>query len=168
MSDFTPGSFSVEDNMSFGNPKFHDFLDFLGLVERDSKGTVWKVNDRNQKKLERLYTWAAYKAKTTDHDEIKNKLYDLKKSIGINWQGELLVDRLWEHTMFDKQFSRKLEQFVSHQEPPTPTVEDKVVTKKTAPAEGKPIKEVDYKPESYQNSMKIREVKTPPLSREYI
>lgn len=169
MSDFAPGGFNVEDNMSFGNPKFHDFLDFLGLVERDSKGTVWKVNDRNQKKLERLYTWAAYKAKSSDHDAVKQKLYELKKNIGVNWQGEALVDKLWEHTMFDRNFNRKLEQFVTHQETPKEVKkEPKTVIEKTKPAEGKPVREIDYKPEVFKNTMPVKEAKTPPPARQYI
>jgi hypothetical protein len=97
-----PGKFTINIEEWPLDPNFHDFAAFLGLpVEKDSKGTYWPYNKKVAQKLGEIYFWGKVKSKSLDHEKIKKVVYRLKKGVGVNWIGETLVNRLWEHIQFD-------------------------------------------------------------------
>jgi hypothetical protein len=163
MTDFKPGTFSIGRGDWRLDPKFHDFCDFLGLLERDSKGINWKANSRLQDKLKHIYYWGAWKSKSSDHSKIKEAIYDLKRSIGTTFIGNSLVEELWQKTSFDSGFRAALESFVDFQEfSKDLKAEDKTFEKDTKadkkePAKSKPIKEVKPELKEKTEDIKIEE-----------
>ena len=171
MSDFSPGSFNIEEGLAFKNPQMHDLLNFFGLIQHDAKGMHWDIDEKVSKKLERLYIWAAYKSKSSDYEEIKNKLYDLQRNVGVNWTGRLLVDKLWQHTMFDSKFNSQLDKFVDHVQTQVKNQPEEIrreVVTKASPAKATPVKDTGYKPEAYKNTMGIGTTKIKPAESQFI
>ena len=118
MADLAPQTFSIGEGDWHYNPKFHDFATFLGLNERDAKGVNWKADKTTREKMGQVYLWGALKADTDDHQKIKAEIYKLQRAVGINWVGKSLVDRLWQHTVFDQDFKKKLQRVGSKDEQP--------------------------------------------------
>ena len=91
------------------SPAFQNFADFLGLSsDRDAKGINWRYDKKTADKIQKIYIWGMVKAKTNDYEKIKEEIYNLQRKIGVNWEGKTLVERLWQHTMFDANFNRQL------------------------------------------------------------
>ena len=155
------------------SPKFQDFSTFLGLsAERDAKGINWRFDEKTSKKIEQIYVWGMLKAKSGDHDEIKKVVFDLQKKVGVNWVGKTLVDRLWQHTMFDTNFKKEIESFikskqkeiVEEQEQKEKEMEKKVDDRpqKGIPAPTKKLGKIENVIRSMKNEMEIGESKQEP------
>lgn len=104
--DFQPGTFTIRNDNWPHDPKFQDFVVFLGLkLEKDKKGVVWPYSDKVAQKVEDLYMWGKVKSNSLEHDDIKKTIYQLVKTVGVNYIGETLLDRLWQHTQFDSRLN---------------------------------------------------------------
>ena len=160
MADLAPLSFSTGGADWQYNPKFHDFATFLGLTERDAKGVNWKADRKTRQKLEQLYFWGRLKANSTDHEKIKEQVFNLQRSVGVNWTGKLLIDRLHQHTIFDKKFQGAMEKFIAFQnQPAKPSKEKKKEDLRAKPTKSKPVKKVKVKYETFDSDIEIKKVK---------
>lgn len=112
-----PLSFSIGKGDKELDPRLYDFMSFLGLVEQDAKGADWNFGRKIGEKVERLYLYGKVMSKSDDHEDIKRVIYDLQRKVGVNWTGKTLVDRLWQHTMLDTSFNRKLARLSEKKKP---------------------------------------------------
>ena len=176
MTDLQPGTFSFQPVNEWPfSPKFQDFADFLGLSpDRDAKGVNWRYDKKTSDKMQQIYTWGMVKAKSVDHDQIKEAVYSLQKKVGLNWVGKILVDRLWQHTTFDAQYKKEVAKLYKQIET-TEKKETKEEVKpqverpeKLAPAESKPMKKIKQTEQSLKNTMDIPEVKYKPAESQLI
>lgn len=152
MSDFQPGTFTINSSNWPQDQKFQDFATFLGLkFEKDKKGVTWPYSQKTAQKLEDLYRWGKVKAKSLEHDDVKGQVYRLTKKVGVNYIGETLLDRLWQHIQFDSRISQGEYKELERKEEKAKEVHDgKAITieksggkkpVKTVPATIKPIRE---------------------------
>lgn len=171
MADLAPLSYSIGRGNWQMNPRFHDLCSFLGLTERDAKGVNWKADEKTRAKLEDLYMWGALRGNTDDHEKIKEQIHKLQRSVGVNWTGKTLVERLWQHTIFDSKFKKAREEYFAKKK----ALKDKPEPErkssgppKGVPAEGKqvaevkPTKHVEEKPLDVKINPR-REVKSEPI-----
>jgi hypothetical protein len=162
MADFAPLTFSIGKGDWQMNPQFHDFCTFLGIAERDAKGVNWKADEKTRQKLEDLYMWGALRGNTGDHNKIKEQVHKLQGSVGVNWTGKALVDRLWQHTTFDSKFKKAMDDYLVYKEKAkqTKTEEKKSdAPRKTKPAGAEPIKKV--KPEKKKKEEPLKVIERP-------
>jgi len=158
MSDLKPLTFSIGKGSWTLSPKFHEFADFLGLIERDAKGVVWKVDERTKERLGQIYLWGVFKAKTTDIDKVKEQVYELQRKVGNNWTEKTLVDRLWDQTMFDSSFQKNLDGLLKYDKKKKEEKETKVDRpKKAKPAQGKELGKVEPIKKEPERELKIKE-----------
>ena len=155
------------------SPKFQDFATFLGIpAERDAKGTNWRFDEKTSKKIEQIYVWGMMKAKSGEHEDIKKAVFDLQRKVGVNWVGKTLVERLWQHTMFDANFKREIVNFVKskqkeavkEQEKKDEDMERKVDNRpqKGIPVPIKKLGRIETIVRSMKNEMEIGESKQEP------
>ena len=145
------------------SPSFQDFADFLGLSpDKDAKGVNWRFDQKTADKMQKIYVWGMVKSKTNDHEKIKEMVYNLQRKIGTNWEGKTLIDRLWQHTMFDTQFKKEVEKLYKQIESNKEEKEEPVKVdrpKKGIPKEASPINERKVKYETYEPDIKIKNIK---------
>lgn len=152
------------------NPNFQDFASFLGLpAEKDAKGVNWRFDEKTASKMQQIYLWGMIRSKSNDHDIIKKAIYELQRKVGVNWQGKTLIERLWQHTTFDTNFKKTLEQFIVSQQKAKVKEEQQEQKELQQKAEDRPQKseissikqigKVDTIIESMTNDMKIKEIK---------
>ena len=111
MADLQPGTFSIETEKWPYDPTFQDFATFLGLnSKKDGKGTYWDFNDKTVERIKELYRWGIVNAKSVNPEEVKYHVFKLIKETGVNWVGETLVDKLWQHIQFDTNYKQKLDE----------------------------------------------------------
>src|SRR3990167_2638520 len=153
------------------SPIFQDFADFLGLsAERDAKGMNWRHDQKTIDKIQKIYFWGMVKAQSNDHDKIKEIVYNLQRKVGVNWVGKTLIDRLWQHTIFDTSFKRQIEklskQIEANEQKEAKKIEEPVRIErpeKGIPASTKPIKKVKQEHQNFKNTMEIPEIKQKPM-----
>ena len=164
------------------DPNFQDFATFLGLkAERDGKGIIWPYSDKTAIKLEDLYKWGKIKSESFKHEDIKRVVYDLTKKAGVNWIGETLIDKLWQHIQFDsdiknadyKQLEQKEQKIKEKQNQTGKEIKldksDEKKPKELMPATVKPIKmkHITYRVRP-QNEIHIVNKRSKPLISEAI
>lgn len=157
------------------NPSFQDFANFLGLTaKKDSKGTYWDFDEKTIDKIKKVYFWGMVKAQTNDHEKIKEAVYDLQRKIGTNWEGKTLVERLWQHTMFDTNFKsavEKLSKQIEANEQQKKTKEERPKVnrpQKLQPSETKPVKMKNIKYKTYDSELKVRNINLPSVKSEIL
>lgn len=170
MAELASGSFSIGRGDWMINPRFQDFASFLGLTERDAKGVNWKADDKTRRQMKDIYDWATFSSKSEEQSDIKKKVYDLQREVGVNWTGKLLVDRLWQHTSFDSKFQKHLSSLKDKPKNVEPVVAKKRddIPVKHDPASIKPIRDVKIKREEFKDSVKIEENRAEQPKQEFI
>ena len=144
------------------SPAFQDFADFLGLSpDKDSRGINWRYDKKTADKMQKIYVWGMIKAKTNDHEKIKEIVYNLQRKIGTNWEGKTLIDRLWQHTMFDAQFKKEVEKLYEQIETKEEEKKEEPIKverpEKGIPAKVKPLKKIEKVERAMRNEMEIKQ-----------
>lgn len=143
MSDFAPGTYTIPNSGGWPfSPKFLDFASFLGFnSNKDRKGVHWQYDEKTTNRIEEIYLWGRIMANSSNHEDIKETVYNLKREIGVNWIGKSLVDDLWQYIQFDSKFARKKNEILKKAlaEKGEEKVENKKEEDKILPAAGKPI-----------------------------
>ena len=146
------------------SPAFQDFADFLGLSpDRDAKGINWRYDKKTADKIQKVYIWGMVKAKTNDHEKIKEMVYNLQRKVGINWEGKTLIDRLWQHTMFDTQFKKEVEKLYQQIESKEEKKEEPIKVERPEKgilAEAKPLKKIEKIERAMRNEIEIKQTPT--------
>ena len=146
------------------SPAFQDFADFLGLSsDRDAKGINWRYDKKTADKIQKVYIWGMVKAKTNDHEKIKEMVYNLQRKVGVNWEGKTLIDRLWQHTMFDTQFKKEVEKLYQQIESKEEKKEEPIKVERPEKgilAEAKPLKKIEKIERAMRNEIEIKQTPT--------
>lgn len=161
------------------NPNFQDFATFLGLpVERDFKGTKWNHDQKTAKKIEEIYEYAITKSGELDHNKAKKNIYELIKKIGVNWTGELLVNKIWQHIQFDSTYKSKVKEMVEKAKVKEDKNKDYLVFEKSKellfkpekgiPSETKEVKFKKSKVETFDSNIHITHKRSPKVEPNYI
>lgn len=82
------------DNYRY-DPTYHRFADVLGIdkFKRDNLPVA--------QKLEYIYEWARHKTNSDDFGKIAKTVHDLRKNMGLNIQGEMLTNSLYQWIRLD-------------------------------------------------------------------
>ena len=161
MTDSLTGFTRFEPDKWPFSPVFQDFADFLGLSpDKDARGVNWRYDQKTADKMQKIYVWGMVKSKTNDHEKIKEMVYNLQRKIGTNWEGKTLVDRLWQHTMFDTQFKKEVDKLYKQIETNEEKKEEEPVKvdrpEKGMPAEAKPLKKIEKIERAMRNPIEVK------------
>lgn len=82
------------DNYRY-DPTYHRFADVLGIdkFKRDNLPVA--------QKLEYIYEWARHKTKSDDFGKIAKTVHELRRNMGLNVQGEMLTNSLYQWIRLD-------------------------------------------------------------------
>lgn len=170
MSDFSPLTFSIRKKEWDMSPQFHDFLNFMDLIERDSKGVYINIDRRRADKIKDVYLWGLLNSNQT-HEGALKKINDFKRTKGANQTGERLVKMILDHIAFDLRFQKQLENLSKVESPKKQTEESSFdKPEKSDVGESKPISDEGDSVDrlQFKNTEKIKqgskvEVKSVPI-----
>ena len=165
----------LEDEWPY-SPLFQDFANFLGLSAiKDGKGVWWGHDQKVKDRIKEIYQWGVVQSESKDMDKVKIKVYELIRSIGTNWTGQTLVEKLWQHLQFDSSYKARIDMLSAQIEEDKKEEklqevnqyieerEQKVLEtpQKATPADGKEVIVPDS-PKGIENKMKIPEAHNKP------
>lgn len=183
MSDNAPGTFTIGNPNWPENVRFQDFSEFLGLsIKKDSRGTSWSYGQKTIDKVNEIFTWGKIKSKSQNLEDIKVKVFGLKRKVGTNFVGETLVNQLWQSIFLDSRFKitdkdrerhvkvekQLLQDFVRTGEEVELEQSKEVSPEKGLVSETKPIKEIEQSLEKFISPVKIKETNTKPIRKQFI
>lgn len=157
MTNYAPLTFSIGRGDYEIDPRFHEFANFLGLKTRDAKGTNLKYDTRTLDKLKEVYKWAVVMSGSEEPDNVKTKVYELQRKVGVNWVGETLIGKLWQSVQLDSKYRNKVEKLSEKKE--KKIREEPAEDLRSKVGKQEPIKEV--KPERREEDKPLEVIERP-------